>query len=115
MSYGDLTEGEQAHWNEYTNLRAISDWPGFDADQDDRRADSRTWLQDRRQYIYDLATGSIPGEEPGWDIASREERYDFLADENLNAGAPKHEVRLPCPGTSSAPRPTNKRRANRPT
>jgi hypothetical protein len=99
MSYGDLTEGEQAHWNEYTNLRAISDWPGFDAEQDGRRADSRTWLQDRRQYIFDLAEGNVPGETPGWDVGDRQARYDFLADSNLNAGAPKHEVRLPAPGT----------------
>jgi hypothetical protein len=101
MSYGDLTEGEQAHWNEYTNARSISDWPGFDADQDQRRADSRTWLQERRQYIYDLAEGNIEGETPGWDEANRQERYDFLSDENLNNGAPKHEVRLPCSGSAT--------------
>jgi hypothetical protein len=101
MSYGDLTEGEQAHWNEYTNLRGISDWPGFDDAQDQRRADSRTWLQDRREYIRALADGEVEGEEPGWNVANRQERYDFLADENLNQGAPKHEVRLPCPGTST--------------
>ena len=29
-TYGVLTDGEQATWDEYTNLRAISDWPGFD-------------------------------------------------------------------------------------
>jgi|tagenome__1003787_1003787.scaffolds.fasta_scaffold20987105_8 hypothetical protein len=100
-AYGDLTEGEQAHWNEYTNLRQISDWPGFDDAQDQRRADSRTWLQDRRAYIADLAEGNVEGEPAGWDTASRQERYDFLADDNLNAGAPKHEVRLPCSGTAT--------------
>jgi hypothetical protein len=99
VSYGDLTEGEQAHWNEYTNLRQISDWPGFDEAQDQRRSDSRTWLQDRREYIRALAEGEIEGEPPGWDTADRQERYDFLADSNLNSGAPKHEVRLPAPGT----------------
>jgi hypothetical protein len=99
VSYGALTEGEQAHWNEYTNLRAISDWAGFDAAQDERRADSRTWLQERREYIRALAEGEIEGEEPGWDTADRRERYDFLADSNLNTGAPKHEVKLPAPGT----------------
>src|SRR4051812_47177488 len=101
MPYGDLTEGEQAHWNEYTNLRGISDWPGFDAAQDERRAASRAWLQERRQYIYDLAEGNVEGTEAGWDVADRKARYDFLADANLNRGAPKHEVRLPCSGTAT--------------
>jgi hypothetical protein len=101
MSYGDLTEAEQAHWNEYTNLRSISDWPGFDPAQDQRRADSRAWLDDRQDYIWRLAEGKIEGEQAGWDIAHRQQRYDFLAPANLNAGAPKHEVRLPCPGTAT--------------
>lgn len=99
MSYGDLTEGEQAHWNEYTTLRQISDWPGFDEAQDQRRADSRAWLQERRAYIAQLAEGQVEGEQPGWDVANRRARYDFLADSNLNSGAPKHEVRLPAPGS----------------
>lgn len=101
MSYGDLTEGEQAHWNEYTNLRQISDWVGFDEAEDRRRADSRTWLQERREYIRALAEGEIAGEPAGWDVSNRRERYDFLADSNLNVGAPKHEVRLPCPGSAT--------------
>ena len=99
MPYGDLTEAEQAHWNEYTNLRAISDWSGFDEAQDQRRADSRAWLQERRAYIYDLAEGDVEGEPAGWDVNSRQERWEFLADENLNSGAPKHEYRLPAPAT----------------
>lgn len=99
--YGDLTEAEQAHWNEYTNLRGIADWPGFDDAQDQRRADSRTWLQDRRAYIKDLAEGNVEGQKAGWDTANRKSRYDFLADSNLNAGAPKHEVRLPCSGQAT--------------
>lgn len=99
--YGLLTEGEQAHWNEYCNLRGIKDWPGFDAAQDQRRADSRTWLQERRAYIFDLANGNVEGQKPGWNVANRKQRYDFLADKNLNSGAPKHEVRLPCSGTAT--------------
>jgi hypothetical protein len=99
MAYGDLTDGEQAHWNEYETLRQISDWPGFDAAQDQRRADSRAWLDERQDYIWHLAEGDIPGQEPGWDTANRRERYEFLKPENLNSGAPKHEVRLPAPGT----------------
>lgn len=101
MSYGDLTEGEQAHWNEYTNLRQISDWPGFDAAQDQRRADSRTWLQERRKEIWRLAQDPPKGDGQGWDHANRRARYEFLKDSNLNSGAPKHEVRLPCPGTAT--------------
>jgi hypothetical protein len=99
--YGDLTDAEQATWNEYTNLRGISDWPGFDAKQDQRRADSRKWLQDRRAYIKDLAEGKVEGQKAGWDVANRRSRYDFLADSNLNSGAPKHEVRLPCSGKAT--------------
>jgi hypothetical protein len=99
VSYGDLTEAEAAHWNEYTNLRGISDWSGFDAAQDQRRADSRQWIVDRRAYIKDLAEGNVEGQKPGWDTANRQARYDFLG--KLNSGAPKHEVRLPCPGSAT--------------
>lgn len=98
-NYGDLTEAEQAHWNEYTNLRAISDWPGFDAAQDQRRADSLDWLKDRLDYIVELARGEIEGADPGWDTASRGLRYDFLR--NVYSGKPKHEVRLPCSGSAT--------------
>jgi hypothetical protein len=101
MPYGDLTEAEQAHWNEYCTIRQLKDWPGYDDAQDQRRADARQWLEDRRTYIYDLAEGDVEGETPGWDVANRQERYDFLADSNLNSGAPKHEVRLPCSGTAT--------------
>jgi hypothetical protein len=101
-SYGDLTEGEQAHWNEYTNLRQISDWPGFDESQDQRRADSRQWLQDRRAELWHYLN-----DEPVDDEANsknrRAQRYDFLKDENLNSGAPKHEYRLPAPATCTDP------------
>lgn len=99
MAYGDLTDGERAHWDEYTNLRGISDWPGFDADQDQRRADARAWLDERQDHIWRLAEGKIPGEQPGWDVANRRERYEQLKPESLNGGAPKHEVRLPAPGS----------------
>lgn len=100
MSYGDLTEGEQAHWNEYTNLRAISDWPGFDEAQDQRRADSRQWLEDRRAELWHYLN-SEPIDEEANEDNKRRQRYEFLKDENLNSGAPKHEVRLPCSGTAT--------------
>lgn len=100
MSYSDLTDGEQAHWNEYENLRGISDWPGFDADQDRRRADARAWLVARRKEIWRSAQpASEGGDGNGWGHANRQARYDFLSDDNLNAGAPKHEYRLPAPAT----------------
>jgi len=98
-NYGDLTEAEQAHWNEYTNLRSISDWPGFDAAQDQRRADARQWILDRRDYLVQLANGEVEGQPSGWDTNNRKARYDFLG--GLNSGAPKHEVRLPCSGSAT--------------
>jgi hypothetical protein len=102
MSYGDLTEAEQAHWNEYTNLRGISDWPGFDPDQDQRRQASRDWLVNRRKEIWRSAQPkSEGGDGQGWNHAQRQERWDFLQDDNLNTGAPKHEVTLPCPGSAT--------------
>jgi hypothetical protein len=98
-TYGVLTDGEKATWNEYTNLRGISDWPGFDAAQDNRRADSRAWLLARMDYIIMLAHGEVPDSTPGWDTAHRGERYDYIS--GLNSGSPKHEVRLPCSGSAT--------------
>jgi hypothetical protein len=46
-----------------------------------------------------LANGEVEGETPGWDTADRGERYDYLS--GLNSGSPKHEVRLPCPGSAT--------------
>lgn len=97
--YGDLTEGEQTTFDEYTNLRAISDWPGFDDDQDLRREQSRAWLTDRMDYLVELANGLVDGQTAGWDTASRGKRYDYLS--TLNSGSPKHEVRLPCSGSAT--------------
>jgi hypothetical protein len=98
-TYGALTDAEQTSWGEYTNLRGISDWPGFDVAQDGRRADSRAWLLERTDYIVALATGEIPDQDPGWETAHRGQRYDYL--QGLNSGSPKHEVRLPCPGSAT--------------
>lgn len=79
--------------NEYTTLRAISDWPGFDGEQDDRRAESRQWIVDRIEQI------EADADNTGWSRANRKERHAFLS--KLNSGAPKHEVRLPCPATAT--------------
>jgi hypothetical protein len=99
MSYDVLSEAEKAHWNEYTNLRRISDWPGFDAAQDQRRAASRQWIIDRREYLVELANGDVEGEPAGWGINNRKERYDFLG--TMNSGAPAIEVSLPCTGAAT--------------
>lgn len=102
MAYGDLTEAEQAHWDEYTNLRRISDWPGFNVDMDAARAAARSWLVERRKQIWRSAQPKADGGDgKGWDVANRRERHEFLKDENLNTGAPKHEVRLPTPGSAT--------------
>jgi len=94
-NYGKLTEAEKAHWDEYTRLREISDHAGFDDDQDQRRADARDWLNERRAYIKDLAEGNVEGEKPGWDTADRRERYDQLASEKLNSGDCRRKASLP--------------------
>jgi hypothetical protein len=98
-SYGVLTDAEQATWNEYCTLRQISDWSGYDAAQDARRAAARAWLLERMEYLEALAAGEVLGEPAGWDTNNRGERYDYLG--GLNSGAPKHEVRLPCPGSAT--------------
>lgn len=97
-SYSDLTKAERSHWDEYQTLREISDWLGFDAAQEERKQDARKWLVDRRKEIWRSAQKKPKGDGKGWNVANRRERYDFLRDDNLNKGAPKHEVRLPAPG-----------------
>jgi hypothetical protein len=97
-SYGDLNKEERAHWDEYQTLREISDWLGFDAAQQERKEDARKWLVDRRKTIWRLAQPKNKGGDGnGWKANNRRARHTFLKDENLNTGAPKHEVRLPAP------------------
>lgn len=98
-NYGDLIDTEKTHFDEYTNLRRIQDWPGFDSAQNGRREESRQWILDRMDYIVDLAKGNVEGQKSGWDTSDRGKRYDYLS--TLNSGAPKHEVRLPCPGSAT--------------
>ena len=85
------------HWDEYQTLREISDWIGFDAAQQQRKEAARKWLVDRRKEIWRLAQKPPKGDGKGWQVANRRARHTFLKDENLNNGAPKHEVRLPAP------------------
>jgi hypothetical protein len=97
-SYGDLTKEERAVWDEYQTLREISDWPAFDSKQQSRKEDARHWLVDRRKSIWRMAQPkSKGGDGNGWRANNRRARHTFLKDENLNGGAPKHEVRLPAP------------------
>lgn len=97
--YELLTDGEQAHWDEYATLRSISDWAGFTADQDERRADSRAWLVETRKTIWRSAQPD--GDGKGWDVYNRRERFETLKDENLNgATAQRQETTLPASGSS---------------
>jgi hypothetical protein len=94
--YDLLTEGEQAHWDEYATLRSIADWAGFTEDQDERRADARGWLQEKRKEIWRLAQPAPDGDGKGWDHADRRERYETLKDSNLNsATVQRKETTLP--------------------
>lgn len=98
-SYSDLTDAERAHWNEYTNLRLISDWPGFDAAQLGRRSETLMWINNRMTYLVMLAAGQVDNEKPGWHIHNRGLRYDYLS--RRGGGRPRHEVTLPCPGSAT--------------
>jgi hypothetical protein len=94
--YDLLTEGEQAHWDEYATLRSISDWAGFTEDQDEHRADARGWLQEKRKEIWRLAQPAPEGDGQGWDHAHRRERYETLKDEHLNSSTvQRKETTLP--------------------
>jgi hypothetical protein len=101
MPYGDLTEAEQAHWNEYENLRGISDWTGFTEAQESRKQAARDWLVQQRKEIWRAAEGKTDDVQAGWNRNKRQARYDFLSDPSLNSGAPKHEVTLPCPPSAT--------------
>lgn len=103
--YHHLVDSEKAHWNEYTNLRMISDWPGFDSDQEARLNASRRWLNERIDLLVALAAGRGPaGSKPGWNRNNRGLRYDFL--KGMASGRPAKQVKLPCPGGA-----TNRERA----
>jgi hypothetical protein len=96
--YDKLTEAEAAHWDEYTRLRELSDWEGFDAAQDARRQRARDWLVNQRKYIWRCANGSVPDVEAGWDLNNRSERYAQLKDTMLNVGTCRRLCQLPTGG-----------------
>lgn len=86
VHYDSLTEAEAAHWDEYANLRQITDWAGFSDAQEERKLEARNWLVERRKEIWRLAQPeSESGDGEGWDHANRRERYETLKDENLNS------------------------------
>jgi hypothetical protein len=100
--YNSLTEAEAAHWDEYTRLRALSDWDGFDDAQDDRRADARAWLVNQRKYIWRCAEGQVDGVDPGWNVNNRSQRYAQLKDDMLNVGTCRRLCQLPTGGGTAS-------------
>jgi hypothetical protein len=103
--YAQLTDAEKAHWDEYTRLRELSDWPGFTDGQDQRRAAARSWLVEQRKFIWRCAEGKETPEYPaGWDRNQRSERYAQLKDESLNSGACRRVASLPREGATDSER-----------
>lgn len=95
-AYGYLTESERVTYNETSRLMQLSDWAGFDTDLAGMLQVTQTWIRERRSYIYGIATGEIPHENgPGWDVAHRRERYDYLHGANSSNAAPKVLCQLP--------------------
>jgi hypothetical protein len=91
---------DQDTWDEYTQQRKISDWPGANDTTDARRMDARHWILDRMEYIADCAYGEVDGKEPGWNVSNRRARYDFLA--TYNSGDPVRICHLPREGANEA-------------
>lgn len=89
MAVSDLTKAERSHYEEYVNLRSISDWPGFTPDQAERKEAARAWLDAKRKAIWH------EGQDSGWDKRDRRSRYNTLHPDNLNSASPTHEYRLP--------------------
>src|SRR4029077_247068 len=85
MAYSDLTETEQHYWDEYGTLRAITDWDGFTAAQNNRKLAARDWLVNQRKEIWRCAEGkkNCSG-GAGWDVNNRAARYETLKDESLS-------------------------------
>lgn len=94
--YDYLTESERVTFNETSRLMQLSDWSGFDVELAGWLQVTQTWIRDRRSYIYGIATGEIPHENgPGWDVAHRQERYDYLHRANMSDAAPHALCQLP--------------------
>jgi hypothetical protein len=105
MGYQHLSEAERAHYDEYCNLRSISDWAGFEPAQRNRRDAARSWLENQRKQIFRRAEGHVDGVPAGWDREDRRERYATLTPETLLTARARRAVRLPaggCTPTESA-------------
>jgi hypothetical protein len=65
--------------NVYTKERDhyVSFQSQYDA-QTARKTANLNWLQGRRQYVWQLAEGKVEGQDPGWGINHRQQRYDNL-------------------------------------
>lgn len=99
MSYSDLIEIEQAYWDEYGTLRAITDWDGFTGEQETRKLAARDWLVAQRKSIWRLAQPeSRGGDGRGWGERNRRARWEQLQDDSLNTAEHKHEYTLPAGG-----------------
>lgn len=94
--YDYLTDSERVTYNETSRLMQLQDWAGFDADMAQWLQTTQTWIRERRSYIHDLATGVVDnGNGSGWDVAHRQERYDYLHKANHSDAAPHALCQLP--------------------
>ena len=101
-NYKYLTEAEKAYWDIYTRLRELSDWEGFSDRQKSIKEVSRAWLQNKRKEIWRCAEGTVECEGgAGWSKNNRQQRYEQLTDENLNAGSCQRLTQLPTNGNTA--------------
>ena len=73
---GNATDTEQAY------IAERKAWWRVDTEGQDKlqklKKQNYDWLVGRRKYIWQLAEGKVDGEQPGWDRANREQRYENL-------------------------------------
>lgn len=91
MAYADLTAPEQAHFDEYRNLHAISDWPGFTASQRARMDECHAWIVARRKELRRL----IAHDAKNNGRLRRRKRLATLKDGNLKRGGATRGAQLP--------------------
>ena len=95
-AYSYLTDSERVTFNETSRLMQLSDWTGWDDQLEEWLDTTQAWIRDRRAYIAAIAEGEIPHENgPGWDVAHRRERYDYLHKANYSNAAPHAVCQLP--------------------
>jgi len=95
-AYTYLTEPERVTYNETSRLMQLADWAGWDDQLDGWLTVTQAWIRDDRAYIYDCAEGNVQtGNGPGWDVAHRRDRYDFLHRANYSNAAPYAVCQLP--------------------